>query len=317
MMGRMARTFLRGALVAVQISVLAACGHADTPAVERPHVDVTPPPKPEVVASREEAEPLDPKRTPAERAFMQWGVLSVPSHFQVVDGGYDLVIHFHGGQALQEENFDRTRINALVVSVNLGIGSGPYSAMFGAPGSLETALGRIQTHLDKLGRAPGAKVRRIALAAWSAGFGAIGTMLDQPGVADRVDAVILADALHTNFIGDIRDKKINPAAIEPYEAFARRAMRGEKLFAMTHSAIGVDGYASTTETATQLLHDLGMEKKPPTFKWPEGMHALYEAHSGDAHVIGFDGGREPDHMLHVTQMYATTLPWLKWRWKKR
>jgi hypothetical protein len=246
---------------------------------------------------------------------MNWGVLSVPSHFHVVDGGYDLIIHFHGGQALQEENMDRTRINALVVSVNLGIGSGPYSDMFGAPGSLDTALARIQTHVDKLGCAPGAKVRRIALAAWSAGFGAM-TMLGQPGVADRVDAVILADAPHANFIGDMREHKVNPGAVEPYVAFAKRAVRGEKLFAMTHSAIGVDGYASTTETAAEMLRLIPLEKKSPTFHWPDGMRALYEANAGDAHIIGFDGTRENDHMLHVTQMYATTLPWLKARWHR-
>lgn len=266
-------------------------------------------------APREEPEP--PTGRPAQRAYMKWGVLSVPAHFTVVDGGYDLVIHFHGGQALQEENFDRCRINALVVSVNLGIGSGPYSDMFGAPGSLDTALGRIQTHLDKLGSAPGAKVKRIALSAWSAGFGAIGAMLDQPGVSDRVDAVLLADSPHANFIGDIRDKKVNPGAVDTYVAFAKRAARGEKLFAMTHSAIGVDGYASTTETAAEFLRLIPLEKKPPAFKWPDGMHALYEAHHGGAHIIGFDGTREPDHMLHVTQMHATVLPWLKARWHKR
>jgi hypothetical protein len=269
------------------------------------------------IGPREEAEPLTTKPPAAQRAYMGWGVVSVPSHFTVVDGSYDLIIHFHGGQHLQEENLERCKINAIVVSVNLGIGSGPYSAMFHAPGSLETALDRIQAAMDKAKMAPGAKVRRIALSSWSAGFGGVSGMLDEPGVADRVDAILLMDSLHANFIGDMRDHKINPGAVENYVAFARRAAKGEKLFAMTHSAIGVDGYASTTEVAAELARLIPIEKKPPAFHWPEGMHALYEAHEGNLHIIGFDGTREPDHILHVTQMHATTLPWLKAWWHRK
>jgi hypothetical protein len=269
------------------------------------------------IGPREEAEPLVGKPPAAQRAYMGWGVVSVPSFFQVEDGQYDLVIHFHGGQHLQEENFERIKLNAIVVSVNLGIGSGPYSAMFDAPGSLDTALERIQAAMDKAKMAPGAKVRRIALSSWSAGFGGLSGMLAQKGVADRIDAVLLGDSLHANFIGDMRDHKVNPAAVENYVAFARRAAKGEKLFAMTHSAIGVDGYASTTEVAAELCRLIPIEQKKPGFTWPEGMHALYEAHEGNLHIIGFDGTREPDHILHVTQMYKTTLPWLKAWWHRK
>jgi hypothetical protein len=294
-----------------------ACASAPmaTPGVSTAHS--TPPPAASAdIGPREEPETPNPKPPPAHRAYMKWGVLSVPSHFEVVDGGYDLIIHFHGGQQLQEENLDRCKINALIVSVNLGIGSGPYSDMFSAPNSLDTALERIQTNLDKLGRAPGAKVRRIALTAWSAGFGGVSAMLNQPGVADRVDAILLADALHANFIGDLRDHKVNPGALENYVAYAKRAVKGEKLLAITHSSIGVDGYATTTETAAELIRLVPLEKRSPSFPWPDGMRAIYEAHSGDMHIIGFEGTRENDHMLHVTKMNATLFPWLKARWRR-
>ena len=66
--------------------------------------------------------------------------LYVPTFFRPVAGTYDLVVHFHGIPSLQEENFERAHLNAIVVSVNLGIASDAYSNAFRAPGSFDALL---------------------------------------------------------------------------------------------------------------------------------------------------------------------------------
>ena len=59
------------------------------------------------------------------RSPVAGGLLSIPPAFSSDDGAYDLLIHFHGNTALVEESISSTQLNAVLVQVNLGIGSGP------------------------------------------------------------------------------------------------------------------------------------------------------------------------------------------------
>jgi hypothetical protein len=250
------------------------------------------------------------------RVYMGWAVLSVPSWFEPVDGRYDLILHFHGGPQLQEENLEQARINAVVVSVNLGIGSGPYSDFYTGPKALQNTLDRTQKALDETGRAPGAHLGRLALTAWSAGFGAVGSILSEKQNIDRIDAVLLADGLHAAYLGYPGNYSIYTASLDKYASLARSAMRGEKLFALTHSSIPTDGYASSTETIGELLRMTSCAKTPRAAVGPGTMHEIYEVDRGSFHVKGFEGTREKDHIDHIKEMHETLLPYLKVRWER-
>jgi hypothetical protein len=263
------------------------------------------------VAPKHEAPPAAP-----QRVYMGWGVLSIPSYFTPVDGKYDLILHFHGGAQLQEENLDRVHMNAIVVSVNLGVGSGPYSDFFSAPGSLKTALDRTQHELDATGRAPRARLGRLALTAWSAGFGAVGAILSEQDNWKNIDAVLLADGLHAAYLGWPGNYKIYTASLDKYAAFAKQAMRGEKLFAITHSSIETEGYASTTETVGELLRVTACPKRMHHAPGPNGMREIYEFDRGSFHVKGFEGKNEAAHIDHIKEMHETLLPYLKARWAR-
>jgi hypothetical protein len=239
--------------------------------------------------------------------------LYVPSFFRPIDGTYDVVVHFHGMSSLQEDNFERARINAAVVSVNLGVASDAYANAFRAPGSFDALLAQTHRALADMGRIRGARLGRIALSAWSAGFASVGAILRQPGVSDRVDAVLLADGPHANYIAPHR---VNDAAIERWRLVAEAAMRGEKLFALTHSSIPTVGYPSTTETIGELLRLTSVEKVPTDATGPRGMRAIYESHQGDFHVEGFEGQTAKDHIDHIKAMSETLLPYLHERWSR-
>lgn len=238
--------------------------------------------------------------------------LYVPTFFRALAGTYDLVVHFHGIPALQEDNFERAGINAVVVSINLGLASDAYSGAYRAPGSFEGLLQQIQRALDRTGRAPGARLGRVALSAWSAGFAAVGAILKQQGVPDRVDAVLLADGPHAAYLAP---RQIYSAGIEKWVRFAEAAMHGDKLFALTHSSIPTTGYPSTTETIAELLKATHIEKVPTPAMGPRGMREIYEIHRGSFHVEGFEGQTAKDHIDHIKGMSETLLPYLRDRWE--
>jgi hypothetical protein len=247
---------------------------------------------------------------PSRQRFA-FGDLYVPTFFHPVNGKYDLVLHFHGIPSLQETNFEKAKINAVVVSVNLGISSDAYSKMFKVPGAFDALVTQSQQALDKTGRAPGARLGRLALSAWSAGFAAVGAILKEPANADRVDAVLLADGPHAAYIAP---HKIYDAGVEKWVNYAQAAMRGDKLFALTHSSIQTNGYPSTTETIGHILELTSVEKVANAAEGPRGMREIYESNRGNFHVAGYEGQTAKDHIDHIKGMADTLLPFLRARW---
>jgi hypothetical protein len=245
------------------------------------------------------------------RAKFGYAEVYAPSFFRPVAGSYDLVVHFHGVPSLQEENFERARVNAVVVSVNLGTASDAYANAFRARGSFDALVEQAARALEKTGRAEGATLGRIALEAWSAGFAAVGAILKQPGVAERIDAVLLADGPHSMY--DARHQIYEPG-MEKWVRFAAASIRGEKLFALTHSSIQTSGYPSTTETVGELLRETAVDKTPMQATGPRGMREIYESHNGSFHVSGYEGQSAKDHIDHIKGMGETLLPYLRARW---
>ena len=239
--------------------------------------------------------------------------LYVPTFFHPVAGTYDLVVHFHGISSLQERNFEQAGVNAVIVSINHGVASDAYAGAFSSPRAFDALLANTQRMLDGTGRAPGARLGRIALSAWSAGFAAVGAILRQPGSPERIDAILLADGPHANYVAS---HQVNDKALEKWARFAQSAMRREKLFALTHSSIPTVGYPSTTETVGELLKLTSLEKEPVDAVGPRGMRPLYESGRGDCHVEGFEGQTARDHIDHIKAMGETLLPYLRDFWSR-
>jgi hypothetical protein len=260
-------------------------------------------------ANRDDAESATPYR-----AHFGWCDLYVPGWFRPEGGKYDLIVHFHGVPFLQEDNIEHTRVNAIVVSMNLGIGSGYYSSYFQAPAVFPALLDSIQAQVEKSHRADGAQLGRVALAAWSAGFGAVGAILSQQDNASRIDTVFLADGFHTSYLGN---RQIYDEGLMKYVRFAELAERGERLMVMTHSSIGTDGYPSTTQTTAEFLKLKGLAKHDIQGQLaPRKMRPIYESHRGSLYVTGFEGTQKEDHVDHVKAMGDTMYPLLKARWSK-
>lgn len=261
------------------------------------------------------------------------GVLYAPPGFQSPDGRFDLVIHFHGNVELIEESVAAAGLNALVTIINVGDGSGVYSKEMQNPHAFDRLLTTVEERArERLGLA-NPEIGRIALSAWSAGFASVNEILSGRTRFDRVDAVFLLDSPHAKYAPGSATDVYRPS-IEPFVAFARRAMTGQKLMIITHSAIPTEGYPSTTETTDALLGALSVEREPAspeaaspppvdlpvaTRAFPSGernwMQVVTRVEQGNFSVYGCTGNGKGDHIAHLAQMSVTVLPALRERWK--
>jgi hypothetical protein len=255
---------------------------------------------------------------PANPPFrMHFGKADVylPTFFHPEDGKYDLIVHFHGMASVQESNIERSRLNAAIVSVTLGFGSGPYEDAYKDPLAF-ARLVSITTHfIEKSGHADHAHLGRLALSSWSAGYGAVAAILRQPANVNRLDALLMAEGPHSDY-ADKEHVLVDEAPLAKYLRIARAARAGDKLFVMTHSAIHTDDYPGTTETIGELLKMASVDKVPNDTVGPRGMNQIYESDSGDFHVKGYEGGGVKDHVDHIRAMGDTMYPYLKRRWAR-
>src|SRR6185369_18020691 len=109
---------------------------------------------------------------------------------------------------------------------------------------------------------------------FSAGYGGIREILKQEALFKRIDAIVLSDSLYAGFTGDAAQRKVDPANMEGFLKFAREAAAGRKTFIIAHSSDPVPTYASTTETASYLIEQLGLQRKPADEDWGDGLQLI-------------------------------------------
>ena len=242
--------------------------------------------------------------------------LYVPPWFSAKKGGYDLIVHFHGLGKIQERNIEHAHLNVAVVSVNLGVGTDPYAKPFNRKEVFERLLAEAQVEIESSGRAPNARLRRLALSAWSAGYVSIAKVMNDPSVAQRVDAVLLADGFFTSFT-NVKKRTVNEAGIQLMARFAEAAQRDEKLFAITHTTIPTGDFPSVQECVAKLLEMTSLAKTPSQAIGPREMHEVYLVDRGSFHVHGYEGQTAGDHVKQIHAMGETLYPYLKARWDKQ
>jgi hypothetical protein len=147
-------------------------------------------------------------------------------------------------------------------------------------------------------------VRKVGLSSWSAGYGAVGEIINQPYGQQLVDSVVLLDGLHCGY----GKETLDDLQMEPFVRFARAAAAGRKFMFLSHSSIIPPGYASTTETANYLIAKLGGRPRrgKPRGADPWGLDLVSRFDQGNFHVRGYSGNDKMDHCAHIG-LYADIL----------
>jgi hypothetical protein len=228
------------------------------------------------------------------------------------DGGFDLVVHFHGHEAARKE-LVHSGAAIVLVGVDLGTSSQPYSDGFAAERTFTDLLRGVETLVAKKRGLARAHVRRIGLSSWSAGFGAIGQILRQP-VGKKVDTVILLDSLYAGY-ADADSKGPLPTHVEPFLKFAENASRGVTQTFQSYSQVKTQGYASTAMVSKYMVDKIGGRLAKVKLTGRSGMVLSERFDQKGYHVRGFDGEDKLDHCAHLGLLRDVVKQYLLPRWK--
>ncbi len=238
------------------------------------------------------------------------GQFIMPKHGGLTPrGDFDVMFHFHGHEAVRKE-WVPVMDGAVLVGIDLGIGSGAYEDAFKAPDVFPRLLANVERAVAKKAGRKTAHARHIGLSAWSAGYGAVQWILGQNFAKERVDTVILLDGLHCGYVGPA----INGTQISMFTDFAKRAAAGETLMFVSHSSIIPPGYASTTETADYLVHECGGVSHEAHGMGPLGMAMISRYSKGNFYVRGFSGNDKMDHCAQIGEYRDVLKVHVRPRW---
>jgi hypothetical protein len=244
-----------------------------------------------------------------ERVGRGWMILPRDGG-RAADGGYDVVIHFHGHEAVRHA-FVEVAERAVLVGVDLGSTSAPYDHVFAQPEAFTRLLDDITRALVRKSGDANAHIRHLALSSWSAGAGAVRRIVSQFG--SEIEAVILLDSLHSDYEPGT-PRRVSPVPIAGVTAFAERAAKGDVVLFLSHSQIVPPGYPSTTEIADQLIASVGGTRTPMQGMTPLGAELVSGFDRGGMHVRGYLGGDKLAHCAHVELLAEVVRDYLEPMW---
>lgn len=226
------------------------------------------------------------------------GQMILPKDLELgADGEFDVFFHFHGHDPARKA-WVQAMEHAVLVGVDLGIGSGAYLSKFGNREEFRALLASVEAGVAQRLGVDQARAGRIGLSSWSAGYGAVGQVLRDAAMADRVDSVVLLDGLHTSIDGN----GLEQTKLQAFVDFAERAADGEKLMFVSHSSIIPPDYASTTQTASFLIWKTGGEPQAAKRRSgdPTGLDLISRYSYSGFHVRGYSGNDTLDHCAHLS-----------------
>jgi hypothetical protein len=215
-----------------------------------------------------------------------------------------LLFFFHGGDWLPQLAASQQH-DLAVVTIQAGAGSGTYVKLFTDPTRFPALIAAAES-------TSGLTFTDISIAGWSAGCGALRQILSDPASYARVHRVLCIDGVHAGYTTDTPDRlnpQLVPENLAPWLHFGRDAIAGNKRLIITHSEIFPGAYASTTETADELLREWNLTPHAVVRWGPMKTQMLSETRDHGLLVVGFAGNSAPDH-IDQFQSLPEYLHWL-------
>ncbi len=264
--------------------------------------------------------PIAPPRrdVPGRRGELSIAKIYVPDHFVITDGEpVDVVVWFHGAPWCAEQVFYDSGKNAVLVTVT----AKNLWETFRQQQALENLLEEASTWLSGQSNLAVAdpipapeenetppsnrsdmkvSIGRVCLASFSGGYVAVREILKQPRYQKMISDIVLADSLYAPRVKD-NESKLDPAAMEPFLNYARRATAGKCNFIFSHLYPPREEHRGNTTTlaAGYLIDQLGIKRKPVEEINSEGIRIAYKAESNGFHVFGYTGMTTQDHFEHL------------------
>jgi hypothetical protein len=191
------------------------------------------------------------------------------------DGGFWLLWHFHGAEAVRKQVAPEG-MNLVLAAHDAGTLSSHYSEAVPPPTTLAELTRNVESVVAEATGVPNAHAKHVAASSWSAGYGAIAELVRRPH--EQLEALVLLDSLHATYAPG--GQTIVPQQLAPFLAVAHAAAEGGPLFYLTHGEIRPGTYASTAEVGAFLLQNVGGER-------------------GRLFVRGYPGDTKDAHCAHL------------------
>ena len=254
---------------------------------------------------------IRPPATPpvGERIELREGdlpfLLFLPEGWTAPTNRTRLAVHFHTADWVAIGEHLRAGYRFPIAVLLLGSGSATYRAPFTDTNRFPRLLALVAATEARRGVGEAA-VQNVDVCSFSAGYGAVRELVQQPAAFARIQRIVLADSLYGGLAGGTNGsgpRVVQTDHIACWLPFARAAVRGEKTFVFTFSEIPTPSYASTGECAAALLAALGLplESVAPG-SLPAAAEPTYplrlRADAGRLHVWGYAGREAGAHLVH-------------------
>lgn len=227
------------------------------------------------------------------------GLIFLPSSFDFKQDKLNLFVHLHGSPSAAIEIFSKSKINGVFIALHIGSLSSPYRIAFSDQNFPQKIIDTsFQILRDSIPSFDFIDYDYLCITSFSAGYGGVREILKNEKYYKRINAIILADGLHTDYIEEDNCKMPNSDQMKDFLQFAKDAVNQRKEFLITHSEIYPGNYSSTTETADYLLTSTNTERVFAERYFGNDLTQKSYAFNGGFQVFGFHGNTGADHMKH-------------------
>jgi hypothetical protein len=227
----------------------------------------------------------------------QFAQVFVPDYYShPADGKFTLVFHLHSASWAAEDQVYKSHTQAILFNIHLGGLSSPYQNYFSDQTQFQRILDTVVSviRVNNIHAQP--EIRSLIITSFSAGYAGLREMLKSPAYYARIDAITLADGLHSS-----SDPATMQVQMADFLRFARDSRDRTKVMLLTHSSIPTPGYQSTTQTADYLIQGIGAQRVP--FSVTDSIGTQYSrCDTGYFHLKGYHGDTANDHLKHLYHM---------------
>ena len=215
----------------------------------------------------------------------------------------DILVHFHGDPQTIWNNAAYAKLDAVVVTVNLGAVSSAYQNPYVADTNLfATLLNEARTTLrNQPDFADNLNFDKLAVSSFSAGYGAVREVLKSPTYFNDIDGMVLADTIYASFTSTSDHTPLD-SQMTGFRDFAAAAKNGTKTLTLSHSQVLTYTYCNTAETADDLMAWTGVTPSAYNVTGLGGLQFYRHAQAGEFEMFGALGDDATAHSKHLQNM---------------
>lgn len=221
-------------------------------------------------------------------------------------GSFVLTIHFHTVSWFAIGEHLVRGLESPLLILNFGQGSSVYQRPFLDPLALDRWLGACRKALLAEGMSPRVEISGLDITSFSAGYGAVRELVQQPNSLKLIRRVILADSLYGSLDSNSSFRVAADESILPWLPLAREAAEGKRTLLITVSEVPTETYANSTECARAIGAKLGLHPTPASPELPATRDPHFPLRSridkGALHIWFYGGEDAQAHLTHVRHL---------------